>query len=607
MLLNTKNCLNGGGRYHVPRNMSNYVLLYALERSSNVYFRPSRLRITNVHSVAMQFPAPFFDCGLMIMDGTETRAAGEDLSDKSMAASVLERYQFGWSVLVVIIFVAARLWRLTASCLWFDEIFSVHAARHSWTSLTHFVAADIIHPPLFYILLKVWISIGGESLLWLRLFPALTSVLTIIPFFLLSRELRLRQSELNLALLLLAVNGYLIKYAQELRMYSLLLFFALCSLWLFVKFLNSRTPSKKLLFALFSINLLLVYTHYAGWMLVILEMAPLVSSRRGKLKPYLATLGALFLAYTPWIYKIVVAAEPGRGLGQNIGWIPRAYLSDLLDYFVLLNRPFLFSQSTADFLGNPLTTGIVVILFGIPLLLFCVRIFKPGINDKPARLQIARWLFVFSSAPALLAFALSWLLPYSTWGTRHLIIAAVPYSILAALALKSLRRDWIRTAVLLLLGCWFVLSGMLFTLRRPPVFIWCAWEQLARQALIGDQTTTGLTRVYTHEDLIAYHLWFAFDATANQRLKVVLVRNVPGVPNDPAYFLPRDFSDISTQDDVAPTDDNIWLAFRASKWNEASSPLKLWLGQGFQVDRVFSLKAQGQEAFLVELKRHQAS
>src|SRR5687767_5467362 len=71
----------------------------------------------------------------------------------------------------LLIFFGARLWRLTATCLWFDEVFSVHAARQSWDVLINFVAADIIHPPLFYAVLKVWIGLGGESLVWLRLLP----------------------------------------------------------------------------------------------------------------------------------------------------------------------------------------------------------------------------------------------------------------------------------------------------------------------------------------------------------------------------------------------------------------------------------------------------
>ncbi|MCM3901341.1 MAG: glycosyltransferase family 39 protein, partial [Pyrinomonadaceae bacterium] len=133
--------------------------------------------------------------------------------------------------LIAGVFIGARLWGLTASCLWFDEVFSVHATRHEWMSLLGFVAADIVHPPLFYALLKVWISIGGESLLWLRLFPMLTSIAVIIPLFLLCRELHLGATAINLSLLLMAVNGYLIKYAQEVRMYSLLLFLTVCSLW----------------------------------------------------------------------------------------------------------------------------------------------------------------------------------------------------------------------------------------------------------------------------------------------------------------------------------------------------------------------------------------
>ena len=109
----------------------------------------------------------------------------------------------------------ALFWGLTSSCLWFDEIFSVHAAEHSWNSLVSFVALDLIHPPLFYALLKIWISIVGENLFWLRLFSIVFSTIALIPFVLLCRELKLRFWTVMLALLFLAVNGPLIKHAQE--------------------------------------------------------------------------------------------------------------------------------------------------------------------------------------------------------------------------------------------------------------------------------------------------------------------------------------------------------------------------------------------------------
>jgi len=206
-------------------------------------------------------------------------------------------------VLVAGLFIAARLWRLTTNCLWFDEIFSVHAAGHAWSKLLHFVAADLVHPPLFYLLLKVWIGIGGESLLWLRLFPVLTSIAAIPPFILLFRELSLSGGKTTLALFLLAVNGYLIKYGQEVRMYSLLFLFSICSLWLFVSFIRNLPTSRKRLIALTAINLLLVYTHYYGWLFVALEVLGLFILKRSELKSFLVGGAALVVAYLPGIFE----------------------------------------------------------------------------------------------------------------------------------------------------------------------------------------------------------------------------------------------------------------------------------------------------------------
>ena len=169
---------------------------------------------------------------------------------------------------VIVLFIAARLWQLTTSCLWFDEIFSIHAARHDWRHMFQFVAADLIHPPLFYALLKIWIAIGGESPLWLRLLPVLCSVAAIAPFVMLCRALKLTRQQITVALLLLAVNGYLIKYAQEVRMYSLLFFLTCTSLWLVVRFSQPDSKAIPLWLALRLVNLLLVYSHYACWIVV---------------------------------------------------------------------------------------------------------------------------------------------------------------------------------------------------------------------------------------------------------------------------------------------------------------------------------------------------
>ncbi|MGI8735583.1 MAG: glycosyltransferase family 39 protein [Pyrinomonadaceae bacterium] len=506
--------------------------------------------------------------------------------------------------LVVVLYVAARFWRLTSSCLWFDEIFGVHAARHNWTEMFKFVAADIIHPPLFYALLKVWIGIGGESLLWLRLLPVVFSVAAIVPLVLLARELRLGENEKKLALTFLAVNGYLIKYAQEVRMYSLLFLLTCASIWLFVKFINARNSTKMLL-ALAVINFLLVYTHYYGWLVVIVELLTLLLWWRHRAAKLLLTILALILSYLPWLYLITISKEPGRGLAQNIGWVARPGPGDVAQFFSMLNTPFFFRQSSVSSLYDVWSICLSLLIFGLPLAaLLREALMKREAGVAPVR--VYWWLTSLAFLPVLLAFLLSWVLPHSIWGTRHLIVAAGPYAILAALALVRLRPTWARTACLVLLSCWLTLNGAVFLFQRPTSFIWCTWEPLAQQMMKSEDGSREV-QIYAYEDLVAYHLWFALDTARRQgafdRFKVHVVKGIPGLREDPAYFLPRRFYGVESQDGAALKGESVWIAFRDSVWHTQRPPLSLIEAQGYETGRVFELPAQGQRAFLVELRR----
>ena len=500
--------------------------------------------------------------------------------------------------MIVGVLIGARLWGLTASCLWFDEIFSVHAARHEWSRLLSFAAADIIHPPLFYVLLKVWIGFGGDSLLWLRLFPVLTSIAVIFPFFLLSRELHLGATEIKLALLLMAVNGYLIKYAQEVRMYSLLLFFTVCSLWLFVKFV-SATQARKQLLALSAINLLLIYTHYYGWLVIAAEAAWLLLWDRDRLADFLIAAAVLLLCFSPWVYAVTMAAGQGKGLAQNIGWVDPPRLADVVQFFALLNAPFYFRQSSnqAVYTRWGLLAGFVI--FGLPLIALSWRLVRQRNQQREQNVAL-KCLILFSAVPLTLALVASLVLPHSVWGTRHLIIVAVPYLLLAAIALNRLRPQWLRITAMLLLGCWLFLAGMATLLRRGDTNIWCAWEQLSRQ-MIQRAPTEGV-KVYAFEDLVAYHLWFALGESAGGRIKVGLIRSVPGIPEDRSYFLPRAFSDITVQELSALSEPHFWIAFHDADFHEQGPPLKTLKDRGYEVRQVLELDASGQRAFLVELE-----
>jgi hypothetical protein len=495
---------------------------------------------------------------------------------------------------LVCLYVAARAWRLTGACLWFDELFGVHAARHTWAGLWRFVAADLIHPPLFYALLKVWTAAGGESVWWLRLFPLAASAAAVVPLLLLARELELGRAATNAALLLAAANGYLIKYAQEVRMYGLLLLFTLTSMWLFARLLKKEGGARGLFAALFFVNLLLVYTHYYGWLVVACEAAFLAVKGRRRFGVFTLTAAGLAAAYAPWVWACARASKSGGGLAQNIGWIGRPGARDLFELFALFNQPFYFRQSSADPLFARAGALVGLLVVGLPVFaLLFERVRRRGEGDEEEDTRVA-FLLTFTLLPVAFAFAASYVLPQSVWGTRHLIVAAGPYALLAGLALARLRVEWWRTAALALVCGWLALSGLLTLARPQPAHVWCAWEGLAASAARED---AGARDVYAFEDLVAYHLWFALSGPG--RFRVVSVKGAPGVAEDPAYFLPRDFDGVAVKGTDALQGERFWAAFRDAEWDESRQPLKLILERGYRPERVYERAAQGQRAFLV--------
>jgi hypothetical protein len=138
--------------------------------------------------------------------------------------------------------------------------------------------------------------------------------------------------------------------------------------------------------------------------------------------------------------------------------------------------------------------------------------------------------------------------------------------------------------------------------RREPAYVWCAWEGLAASAArdeardpAGGATTS--SDVYAFEDLVAYHLWFALEREG--RFRVVNVKGAPGVVEDPAYFLPRDFDGVASANPDALGGERFWAAFRDTGWDESRQPLKLIKERGYRAERVYEASAQGQRAFLV--------
>lgn len=455
--------------------------------------------------------------------------------------------------LVLALYTVARFWDLTQSCLWFDEIFSVHAAEHSWNSILSFVSLDLIHPPLFYLLLKLWIAVGGESLFLLRLFPVVFSIVAVFPFVSLCRELKLGGWTQTLALFLLTVNGSLIKYAQEVRMYSLLMCLSLFSIWLFARYFIKG----KSFIPLVIINLLMVYTHYFGWFVVLSEVALILWFQRIKWRRITVMFGIVAAGFVPWVVAVWQAASAGSGLGQNIGWMSRPRIRQIITFVFNLIEPFYFQTSSAEPISVFRITVPLLLVIVIAAVVYVVN--WQDLSDHERR--HVYFLLLFIKLPVVITFIASWILPYSMWGTRHLIVVFAPFCIYAAIMLTSRSLKWLTVAAVTLV---IFFAGYGFVSRAAkdsPQNSWCAWEPLVNEMFLTPDYSAQPMTIYAFEHLVGYHIWFAGRKFPN--LQVNVVKDFPGTKEDAAYFLPRGFDEVKLLDPkTAFSGSELWIAFR---------------------------------------------
>ena len=384
------------------------------------------------------------------------------------------------SALVVICFIAVRLWRLTAASLDGDEMCSLVLVRYPWHGLLGATMKEATHPPLFYVLLKLWIGIGGESLFWLRLLPMTISVLCLIPFFWLSRILELRPLARNLALVIATVHPYAIFYAQHLRMYSLLMLCALMSVCCFESYL--RRPSFRNLALLSIVNLAMIYTHYYSWMILGIEFLFLIWQRR-RWQPFAVAAVLTGILFAPWLWMASRMLRAG-GMNEKIGWISRPALKDLAWFFADLT-------GFADHVN--FGVGIAVAIIAIFLILFftCRR-------DREA---IIHRLAILAVVPALLLFGVSQWLPL--WGSRHLIFMFWPFVIILADSLCRLPGRAV-FAVMMLTAIWaaFALQFHYHDDRKLP------WDTLTATLLAKEQGASSPIPFYSLDRDLHFPPWF---------------------------------------------------------------------------------------------------
>jgi mannosyltransferase len=222
---------------------------------------------------------------------------------------------------------------LTRSDLWLDEALTVDIARLPLRDIAGALKHDGA-PPLYYVLLHVWMAVFGGSDVAVRSLSGVCSVAAMPVMWLVGRRLGGPRVAWP-AVLLLAANPFAIRYATENRMYALVVLEAALGILFVQRALDEPTVTRLVPAGLLAAALL--YTHYwalyllAGGGLVLLVRAWHHGRWHSPEARLLVALVAGSLLWLPWLPTFLFqAAHTGTPWATPAG--PSALINLVTEY-----------------------------------------------------------------------------------------------------------------------------------------------------------------------------------------------------------------------------------------------------------------------------------
>lgn len=231
-------------------------------------------------------------------------------------------------ILITIVFLCLSCLNLNSS-IWFDEAFSSYLIRGNFADIWQLTALDV-HPPFFYFCLKIWSLIFGTSVISLRFMSIFFGGLSLILIFHLVKQwFGLRPAVF--ASFFMALSPVFIRLAQEMRMYTLVLFIVASATFILAKALQTKKRRYWIIYAvLVSLGM---WTHYftsLAWLTHLI----FIYKKQGSLKKLFHQKEAILsyilsvLLYLPWLPFFLKQFSNV----QRAFWIPSISLKTPVDF-----------------------------------------------------------------------------------------------------------------------------------------------------------------------------------------------------------------------------------------------------------------------------------
>lgn len=243
----------------------------------------------------------------------------------------------------------ARWLGIGRQSLWLDEAYSVFLSTHRLSTIFGFTAGSDAHPPLYYALLHTWMVLFGATPEAVRALSVVASVAATLTTYAVGRQIASRRVAL-LASAMMALSAFQVWYAQEARMYALVVLATLVGyaglaralrgggFWAWVTFAGGMVAA-----------LYLDYSAVYVMVGVVAWFAVVGRRRQGVSLPFLVSVVGVVLAYLPWLPSFF---EQARNVNSLVAWIEGAngvgVINVLADFYFNLSN---LSEPTTTTLG----------------------------------------------------------------------------------------------------------------------------------------------------------------------------------------------------------------------------------------------------------------
>lgn len=287
---------------------------------------------------------------------------------------------------------------------WYDEAYTLAIMKYSFSEICKITAADV-HPPLYYIMLKLFISIFGDSLFIMRLFSNLgVMACCLLGLFPIRRLFGIKVAfSFVLLMTIMPINQYL---GVEIRMYSWAMFFVLaCSIYAYEAFqkVTLLCYSKMTLFGICA-----AYTHYyaliAVFSIFLIQTIYLLKRRQTFVRPILFGI-ILLLAYSPWI---PIFTSQLYSVHENF-WVEIPTAKDILLFSYYFFSPKEPSHPYTIFSIWVMSVALLIMLsLIVALIIFTIGLYRKEKSNK--RLETAAYFVLVFVSTTIITFAITFII-----------------------------------------------------------------------------------------------------------------------------------------------------------------------------------------------------